>query len=151
MKVNLEKMGMKNFSYFEPEKSKEAMALLAKHKSRAKILAGGTDLVPQMKRSLASPEIVINLSRITGLRQMKESAQGLNSQVVGEQLEFVAGRAQGELRRQHRHGEAGQNAIESRTTAHHGYACRTPGQPTWVLVSGRKETTCRRLSGVGQR
>ena len=68
---------MKNFSYFEPEKSKAALALLAEHKGRAKILAGGTDLVPQMKRGLASPEVVINLSRIPGLRQMKESAQGL--------------------------------------------------------------------------
>jgi len=62
---------MKKFSYFEPAKAKEAMALLVKHKGRAKILAGGTDLVPQMKRSLASPEVVINLSRIPGLRQMK--------------------------------------------------------------------------------
>jgi 4-hydroxybenzoyl-CoA reductase subunit beta len=68
---------MKKFSYFEPAKAKEAMALLVKHKGRAKILAGGTDLVPQMKRSLASPEVVINLSRIPGLRQMKESSQGL--------------------------------------------------------------------------
>jgi len=68
---------MKNFSYFEPEKSKAALALLAEHKGRAKIFAGGTDLVPQMKRGLASPEVVINLSRIPGLRQMKESAQGL--------------------------------------------------------------------------
>ena len=50
---------------------------MAKHKARAKILAGGTDLVPQMKRGLASPEVVINLSRIPGLRQMKESSQGL--------------------------------------------------------------------------
>jgi len=68
---------MKNFSYYEPENSKEALALLAKHKGRARILAGGTDLVPQMKRGLASPEVVINLSRIAGLRQMKESSQGL--------------------------------------------------------------------------
>jgi 4-hydroxybenzoyl-CoA reductase subunit beta len=77
MKVNLEKMGMKNFSYFEPEKSKAALALLAEHKGRAKIFAGGTDLVPQMKRGLASPEVIINLSRIPGLREMKESPKGV--------------------------------------------------------------------------
>jgi len=68
---------MKNFSYYEPEKSKAALALLAKHKGRAKILAGGTDLVPQMKRSLVCPEVVISLSRISGLRQMKESSKGI--------------------------------------------------------------------------
>ena len=50
---------------------------MARYKGRAKILAGGTDLVPQMKRSLVCPEVVINLSRIPALREMKESSKGL--------------------------------------------------------------------------
>ena len=50
---------MKNFSYFEPGKIvKRPLLFLAEHKGRAKIFAGGTDLVPQMKRGLASPEVV---------------------------------------------------------------------------------------------
>ena len=68
---------MNKFSYFEPEKIQAALTLLAEHKGRAKILAGGTDLVPQMKRGLASPEAVINLSQIRGLKEMKEGRQGL--------------------------------------------------------------------------
>lgn len=68
---------MKNFSYFEPRESTVALALLAEHKGRAKILAGGTDLVPQMKRGLASPEVVIHLAKIPGLREMKEGPEGL--------------------------------------------------------------------------
>jgi 4-hydroxybenzoyl-CoA reductase subunit beta len=68
---------MKNFSYFEPENSRTALALLAKHKGGAKILAGGTDLVPQMKRGLALPEAVINLSAIPQWREIKKDSQGL--------------------------------------------------------------------------
>ena len=68
---------MNKFSYFEPEKVRTALTLLAEHKGRAKILAGGTDLVPQMKRGLISPEAVINLSKIRSLQEIKEGRQGL--------------------------------------------------------------------------
>jgi 4-hydroxybenzoyl-CoA reductase subunit beta len=68
---------MKEFSYFEPEKYKAALALLGEHKGRAKILGGGTELVPQMKLGLASPEVIINLSKIPGLREIKESPKGV--------------------------------------------------------------------------
>ena len=44
---------MKNFSYFEPAEVKTALSLLAENKGKAKIMAGGTDLVPQMKRGLS--------------------------------------------------------------------------------------------------
>jgi len=68
---------MKNFFYFEPKESAVALSLLAEHKGRAKILAGGTDLIPQMKRGLASPEVIINLSKIPQLREIKESSKVL--------------------------------------------------------------------------
>jgi 4-hydroxybenzoyl-CoA reductase subunit beta len=68
---------MKNFSYFEPEKPKAVLALLGQHKGRVKIMAGGTDLVPQMKRGLSSPEVILNLTRVPGLREIKESPKGL--------------------------------------------------------------------------
>jgi 4-hydroxybenzoyl-CoA reductase subunit beta len=68
---------MKNFSYFEPKESAEALALLAEHKGQAKIMAGGTDLIPQMKRGIISPSAIINLSRVSGLRETEENQQGL--------------------------------------------------------------------------
>lgn len=67
---------MKNFSYFEPEKAAAAFDLLAEHKDRAKILAGGTELLPQMKRGLASPEVVVSLSKIPAFKEMKEVPEG---------------------------------------------------------------------------
>jgi len=69
---------MKKFYYFEPEGFATALALLAEHKGRAKILAGGTELIPQMKRGLTFPEVIINLSRVPGLREMKEGPEGLS-------------------------------------------------------------------------
>jgi 4-hydroxybenzoyl-CoA reductase subunit beta len=68
---------MKNFSYFEPLEIPKALSFLAEHKGKAKIMAGGTDLVPQMKRGLSAPETVIQLSGISTLREIQESEEGL--------------------------------------------------------------------------
>ena len=68
---------MKNFSYFEPRDLATAVALLAEHQGRAKILAGGTELVPQMKRGLSAPEVVLSLGGLAGLKGMAEDAGGL--------------------------------------------------------------------------
>ncbi len=68
---------MKNFSYFEPAEFREALSLLAEHKGKARVLAGGTDLIPQMKRGLSAPETVIYLKGIPALREVGESEEGL--------------------------------------------------------------------------
>ncbi len=68
---------MKNFSYFKPAELGEALSLLAEHKEKAKLLAGGTDLIPQMKRSLSAPTIVIDLKGIPALSEMSEGEEGL--------------------------------------------------------------------------
>lgn len=68
---------MKKFSYFEPAEFRDALFLLAEHKGKAKILAGGTDLIPQMKRGLLAPETIIHLKGIPALQEISESAEGL--------------------------------------------------------------------------
>jgi 4-hydroxybenzoyl-CoA reductase subunit beta len=68
---------MKNFSYFEPAEIKTALSLLAEHKGKAQIMAGGTDLVPQMKRGLSAPEAVIHLGKISSLQAIQESQKGM--------------------------------------------------------------------------
>ena len=67
---------MKNFSYFEPTEIKTALYLLAEHKPKAKIMAGGTDLVPQMKRGLLAPDTLIQLGKISSLQEIQESQEG---------------------------------------------------------------------------
>ncbi len=55
------------FEYLEPATLAEASAQLAKYGEKAKIMAGGTDLIVQMRRGTAKPEYVINIARLGGL------------------------------------------------------------------------------------
>jgi carbon-monoxide dehydrogenase medium subunit len=59
------------FTYHSPATLEEAFAML--EDGSGKILAGGMSLIPLMKLRLASPESVIDLRRIPGLKQITES------------------------------------------------------------------------------
>ena len=59
------------FDYYEPETVADAVALLAQHDGRARVLAGGTDLLVQMKIERIAPEAVISLNRIPGLDRIE--------------------------------------------------------------------------------
>jgi CO/xanthine dehydrogenase FAD-binding subunit len=58
---------MKPFDYFEPSTLDEALDLLHQYGERAKVLAGGTDLIVQMKQGKALPQALISLQRIQEL------------------------------------------------------------------------------------
>lgn len=62
---------LKPFSYFEPPDIQEAIRVLAEQGSRARPLAGGTDLLVRMKRGEITPVALVNLKRINGLGQIK--------------------------------------------------------------------------------
>ncbi|MCK4721855.1 MAG: FAD binding domain-containing protein, partial [Dehalococcoidia bacterium] len=55
------------FEYFEPVTVEEALSLLEKYGEKAKVLAGGTDLVVVMREREIRPQYVINIGRIAGL------------------------------------------------------------------------------------
>jgi CO/xanthine dehydrogenase FAD-binding subunit len=66
------------FDYIVPKTLDEALKALNEHKGSAKLLAGGTDLVPQLKkRELKTPGYVIDLKSIPGLDGISYDAQGL--------------------------------------------------------------------------
>jgi len=58
---------MKPFAYFEPATLDEAFDLLHRFGEQAKVLAGGTDLLVQMKRGKVFPQSLISLNRIQQL------------------------------------------------------------------------------------
>ena len=61
-----------------PKTLREAVSLLKKHKGSAKVIAGGTDLLPKMKRREIAPKYLIDLKEITGLNYIKyEKEKGL--------------------------------------------------------------------------
>src|SRR5258708_17740252 len=53
----------------------EALTLLAKHKDNAKLLAGAHSLIPAMKLRLATPQVLIDISRIKALSYIKEKGR----------------------------------------------------------------------------
>jgi len=55
------------FDYLEPESLQEAVTLLAQYGNRARVLAGGTDLLVHMKMERTAPQAVISINRIPGL------------------------------------------------------------------------------------
>ena len=68
------------FQYHAPSTVEEAVALLTKHAGKAKVIAGGTDLVPNMKHRLFTPDHVVGLKDIASLHAIVEEADAL---VVG--------------------------------------------------------------------
>ena len=55
------------FELAQPTTVDEATALLAEHGDKAMIVAGGTDLMPNMKHELFTPELVVSLGKIAAL------------------------------------------------------------------------------------
>lgn len=60
------------YTYHRPDTVEQAAALLAAHPGRAKLIAGGTDLVPNMKHGLFTPQHVIALKQIGELHGIAE-------------------------------------------------------------------------------
>lgn len=68
------------FDYLKPKTIDEALSLLSKYKGRAKVIAGGTDLILDMRRrSIKAPEYVIDLKGIPNLDYIKyDEGSGLS-------------------------------------------------------------------------
>jgi aerobic carbon-monoxide dehydrogenase medium subunit len=60
------------FDYIAPQSLDEATRALSAHGENAKLLAGGHSLLPLLKLRLANPTLLIDLSRIPGLGDIKE-------------------------------------------------------------------------------
>jgi carbon-monoxide dehydrogenase medium subunit len=62
---------MKKFEYFKPKTLEEALTLLSQYGKKAKLIAGGTDVIVMIKQKAMAPEILISLQGIPGLDQIK--------------------------------------------------------------------------------
>jgi carbon-monoxide dehydrogenase medium subunit len=79
-----------------PRRVEDAAALLAKHGEAARVLAGGTDLLAQMKAGLRHPAVLVDLKRIPELLELGAADGGL---VIGAAAPAVVLREHAELRR----------------------------------------------------
>jgi carbon-monoxide dehydrogenase medium subunit len=60
-----------DFEYYAPDSIAEACQLLSQYGSRAKVLAGGTDLIAKMKNELLKPEILISIKNLDQLQKIE--------------------------------------------------------------------------------
>lgn len=67
------------FDYVAPRCLDEALSVLARHGGDAKLLAGGQSLAPVLALRLASPALLIDLNRVSGLARIEIGATGLVS------------------------------------------------------------------------
>ena len=67
---------MRRFDYFEPRTLQEAATLLKHGQGRASILAGGTDLLVEIKEHVRRPEYVVNIKRIPDLNGLRFDETG---------------------------------------------------------------------------
>ncbi len=58
------------FEYIKAKTVKQAISLLSKYDGKAKLIAGGTDLVTQMRQKEIRPQYVIDISGIPGLNNI---------------------------------------------------------------------------------
>jgi len=62
---------MKKFNYFRPQTLEEALSLLNQHGKKAKLIAGGTDVMVLIKQKALMPEVLISLRGVPGLDQIR--------------------------------------------------------------------------------
>jgi 4-hydroxybenzoyl-CoA reductase subunit beta len=65
-------MTLPDFDHFEPETIEEACRLLKDHGTRAKVIAGGTDLINLMRCRLVEPQVLVDLKNIPQMKQLTE-------------------------------------------------------------------------------
>jgi carbon-monoxide dehydrogenase medium subunit len=86
-----------NFEYLVPRTQDDALAVLAQHGERAKVLAGGQSLIPLLNFRLAQPEVVVDINRLSELDYVRDWDGGLalgalTRQHVAESLPMIRAR-----------------------------------------------------------
>lgn len=68
---------MRDFDYAAPTTVAEAVQLLQSHNGAARPLAGGTDLIDQVRVGRLTPDLVVDIKKIPELTRVEFSANGL--------------------------------------------------------------------------
>jgi carbon-monoxide dehydrogenase medium subunit len=72
-------MLLPKFDYQAPKSLREACSLLEEYGAKAKLLAGGTDLLVNLKKKTVTPEQIISLNKIKGLNEaMAKQGKGIS-------------------------------------------------------------------------
>ena len=81
---------MTETQYLSPKTIDEAVNLYSKNQGQSKILAGGTDLLVQIRSGVLSPETIIDIKNIKEISEIKNNGEGsftIGAAVSGASLE----------------------------------------------------------------
>ena len=84
---------MRRFELAVPGSVDECLQILAKRGPDTKVVAGGTDLLPQLKNGVLKPGWVVDLSAVAELRAISEAPDGalrIGASVTARELELDA-------------------------------------------------------------
>ena len=73
---------LRPFTLRRPQSLDEAVALLAEHGDRARVIAGGTDLLPNMKLAQNDPEVLVSLRDIAGIAGIERAPVNGHEEIV---------------------------------------------------------------------
>lgn len=82
--------------YEKASSVEHALSLLARYSPGARILAGGHSLIPMMKLRLVQPEVLVDISRIEGLRYIERTGGELRIGALARHADLLAAQAAGE-------------------------------------------------------
>ena len=148
------------FQYMKPTSVAEAARMLAGEGPRGMLIAGGTDLLPNMKRRQQSPATLISLARVDGLKKVANGS-GLT---LGAGLTLTEVVASGAVRKKYRGlwqaaaqvasphlrnmGTLGGNlCLDTRCNYYNqnedwrqaiGYCMKKEGQTCWVATASKR-------------
>jgi 4-hydroxybenzoyl-CoA reductase subunit beta len=86
-----------SFQYHSPETVEKACEILKDHAGRARVLAGGTDLLVMMKQRVAQPSVVVSIKQIESLRGVHQEDD--NAWRIGPGMSLHAVETDPEIRR----------------------------------------------------
>jgi CO/xanthine dehydrogenase FAD-binding subunit len=84
----MSEIGLMNMQYAKPETAAEASRLLAQASGATRVLAGGTDVLVQLKAGMVEPELIVDIKKIDGIKSIAQEDGGyrIGAAVSGAEL-----------------------------------------------------------------